>query len=96
MSTKATAARIYAYGEPDVFRLETVDVPDPVGHEVLLQGCAELLEILVRDAGGPEGLYVDLAIQVEACAARRSEASRLQGMGANLALPAHWNSPTQH
>src|SRR3989475_12671869 len=33
------------------------------------QGCAEALETLVRDAGGPEGLYVNLAIQVEACAA---------------------------
>jgi len=31
MSTKATAARIYEYGEPDVFRFETMDVPDPVG-----------------------------------------------------------------
>jgi hypothetical protein len=28
--------------------------------------------------------------------AHRSEASRLQGMGANLALPAHWNLPTQN
>ena len=35
MPTKATAARIYEYGEPDVFRFETMDVPDPVGHEVL-------------------------------------------------------------
>src|SRR6266478_9187719 len=26
MSTKATAARIYEYGEPDVFRFETMDV----------------------------------------------------------------------
>ena len=69
MSTKATAARIYEYGGPDVFRFETMDVPDPVGHEVLVQGCAEALESLVRDAGGPEGLYVNLAIQVEACAA---------------------------
>ena len=32
MSTKATAARIHEYGEPDVFRFETMDVPDPVGH----------------------------------------------------------------
>src|SRR5258708_5248787 len=32
MSTKATAARIYEYGEPDVFRFETMDVPDSVGH----------------------------------------------------------------
>ena len=37
MSTKATAARIYDYGEPDVFRFETMDVPDPVGHEVLVR-----------------------------------------------------------
>jgi len=37
MSTKATAARIYEYGEPDVFRFETIDVPDPVGHEVLVR-----------------------------------------------------------
>ena len=37
MSTKATAARIYKYGEPNVFRFETMDVPDPVGHEVLVR-----------------------------------------------------------
>ena len=37
ISTKATAARIYEYGEPDVFRFETMDVPDPVGHEVLVR-----------------------------------------------------------
>jgi len=37
MSTKATAARIYEYGEPDVFRFETMDVPDSVGHEVLVR-----------------------------------------------------------
>ena len=37
MSTKATAARIYEYGEPDVFCFETMDVPDPVGHEVLVR-----------------------------------------------------------
>src|SRR5260221_4150411 len=37
MSTKATAARIYEYGEPDVFRFESMDVPDPVGHEVLVR-----------------------------------------------------------
>jgi len=34
-----------------------------------VQGSAEALEALVRDAGGPEGLYVNLAIQVEAVAA---------------------------
>src|SRR5258705_5792605 len=37
MSTKVTAARVYEYGEPDVFRFETMDVPDPVGHEVLVR-----------------------------------------------------------
>jgi hypothetical protein len=37
MSTKATAARIYEYGEPDVFRFETMEVPDPIGHEVLVR-----------------------------------------------------------
>ena len=31
MSTKATAARIYEYGEPDVFRFETMDVPNETG-----------------------------------------------------------------
>src|SRR5258705_2620041 len=40
-----------------------------IKHAESVQGCAEALEILVRDAGGPEGLYVNLAIQVEACAA---------------------------
>jgi acyl-CoA reductase-like NAD-dependent aldehyde dehydrogenase len=34
-----------------------------------VQGSAKALESLVRDAGGPEGLNVNLAIQVEACAA---------------------------
>src|SRR5258708_6834921 len=38
-------------------------------HAESVQGCAEALETLVRDAGGPEGLYVNLAIPVEACAA---------------------------
>src|SRR5580698_7313552 len=37
MSTKATAAHIYEYGEPDVFRFETMEVPDPIGHEVLVR-----------------------------------------------------------
>src|SRR5260370_1134995 len=40
-----------------------------VKHAKSVQGCAEALETLVRDAGGPEGLYVNLAIRVEACAA---------------------------
>jgi len=39
-----------------------------IKHAETVQGCAEALETLVRDAGGPEGLYVNLAIQVEACA----------------------------
>jgi acyl-CoA reductase-like NAD-dependent aldehyde dehydrogenase len=34
-----------------------------------VHGCAEALEAVVRDAGGPDGLYVNLAIPVEACAA---------------------------
>jgi len=40
-----------------------------IKHAETVQGCAEALEILVRDAGGPEGLYANLAIRVEACAA---------------------------
>src|ERR1700682_2267004 len=40
-----------------------------IKHAQSVQGCAEALETLVRDAGGPEGLYVNLAIPVEACAA---------------------------
>jgi succinate-semialdehyde dehydrogenase/glutarate-semialdehyde dehydrogenase/succinate-semialdehyde dehydrogenase len=40
-----------------------------IKHAETVQGCAEALETLVRDAGGPEGLYVNLAIQVDACAA---------------------------
>src|SRR6267378_2316474 len=40
-----------------------------IKHAESVQGCAEALETLVRDAGGPEGLYVTLAIPVEACAA---------------------------
>src|SRR2546421_10521137 len=40
-----------------------------VKHAETVQGCAEALEAVVRDAGGPDGLYVNLAIQVEACAA---------------------------
>jgi succinate-semialdehyde dehydrogenase/glutarate-semialdehyde dehydrogenase/succinate-semialdehyde dehydrogenase len=40
-----------------------------IKHAETVQGSAEALETLVRDAGGPEGLYVNLAIQVEACAA---------------------------
>src|SRR5260370_33791210 len=40
-----------------------------VKHAETVQGCARALETLVRDAGGPDELYVTLAIQVEACAA---------------------------
>src|SRR5437879_12874360 len=40
-----------------------------IRHAQSVQGCAEALETLGRDAGGPEGLYVNLAIPVEACAA---------------------------
>src|ERR1700675_4778455 len=40
-----------------------------IKHAETVQGCAEALETLVRDAGGPEGLYVNLAIHVPAVAA---------------------------
>ena len=40
-----------------------------IKHAETVQGSAEALEALVRDAGGPEGLYVNLAIPVEACPA---------------------------
>jgi succinate-semialdehyde dehydrogenase/glutarate-semialdehyde dehydrogenase/succinate-semialdehyde dehydrogenase len=40
-----------------------------IKHAETVQGSAEALEALVHDAGGPEGLYVNLAIQVEACEA---------------------------
>src|SRR3989475_1606508 len=40
-----------------------------VKHAETVQGCAEAREPWVRDAGGPEGLYVILAIHVEACEA---------------------------
>src|ERR1700675_1327379 len=40
-----------------------------IKHAESVQGCAEALETLVRDAGGPEGLYVNLAIHVPAVAA---------------------------
>jgi hypothetical protein len=39
MSTKATAARIYEYGEPDVFRFETMDVPPPQSHAPAAAKC---------------------------------------------------------
>jgi acyl-CoA reductase-like NAD-dependent aldehyde dehydrogenase len=40
-----------------------------VKHAETVQGCARALEAVVADAGGPDGLYINLAIQVEACAA---------------------------
>jgi succinate-semialdehyde dehydrogenase/glutarate-semialdehyde dehydrogenase/succinate-semialdehyde dehydrogenase len=40
-----------------------------VKHAETMQGCAQALEAVVRDAGGQDGLYVNLAIQVDACAA---------------------------
>jgi succinate-semialdehyde dehydrogenase/glutarate-semialdehyde dehydrogenase/succinate-semialdehyde dehydrogenase len=40
-----------------------------VKHAETVQGCAQALEVLVRDAGGPEGLYVNIAVQTGAVAA---------------------------
>jgi acyl-CoA reductase-like NAD-dependent aldehyde dehydrogenase len=40
-----------------------------IKHAETVQGSAEALEALVRDAGGPEGLYVNLVIPVEECPA---------------------------
>src|SRR6266478_5370189 len=40
-----------------------------VKHAETVQGSAEALEAVVRDAGGPDGLYVNLAIQVKESAA---------------------------
>ena len=37
-----------------------------VKHAETVQGCALALEKLVRDAGGPDGLYVNLSVQKEA------------------------------
>src|SRR6202007_971840 len=37
-----------------------------VKHAETVQGCALALETLVRDAGGPAGLYVNLSVQREA------------------------------
>src|SRR5258705_3821051 len=41
-----------------------------IKHAESVQCCAQALETLVRNAGGPEGLYVNLAIPVEAAAGR--------------------------
>jgi len=40
-----------------------------VKHAETVQGCALEMEKLVRDAGGPEGLYVNLSVQKEAAPA---------------------------
>src|ERR1700678_1392110 len=37
-----------------------------VKHAETVQGCAQALETLVRDAGGPAGLYINLSVQREA------------------------------
>jgi len=37
-----------------------------VKHAETVQGCAQAIEALIRDAGGPAGLYTNLAIQKEA------------------------------
>src|SRR6202030_4770806 len=37
-----------------------------VKHAETVQGCALALEALVRDAGGPEGLYVNVSVQRDA------------------------------
>jgi acyl-CoA reductase-like NAD-dependent aldehyde dehydrogenase len=37
-----------------------------VKHAETVQGCALALETLVRDAGGPEGLYVNISVQTSA------------------------------
>ncbi|HET6215610.1 MAG TPA: NAD-dependent succinate-semialdehyde dehydrogenase [Acidobacteriaceae bacterium] len=37
-----------------------------VKHAETVQGCAQALEALVRDAGGPEGLYVNISVQTGA------------------------------
>jgi acyl-CoA reductase-like NAD-dependent aldehyde dehydrogenase len=40
-----------------------------VKHAETVQGCAQAIEALIRDAGAPAGLYTNLAIQKEAAAA---------------------------
>src|SRR6476620_4776901 len=54
MSTKATAARIYEYAEPDVFRFETMDVP-PKTQAVRLKP-QTMKAIQIHNYGGPEVL----------------------------------------
>jgi len=48
-----------------------------IKHAESVQGCAEALENLVRDAGGPEGLYVNLAIRLR----RVPPSSPIRGCG---------------
>jgi acyl-CoA reductase-like NAD-dependent aldehyde dehydrogenase len=45
-----------------------------VKHAETVQGCALALETLVRDAGGPEGLYVNLSVQTSAVPAMIADA----------------------
>jgi acyl-CoA reductase-like NAD-dependent aldehyde dehydrogenase len=45
-----------------------------VKHAESVQGCALALETLVRDAGGPEGLYVNLSVQTSAVPAMIADA----------------------
>jgi acyl-CoA reductase-like NAD-dependent aldehyde dehydrogenase len=45
-----------------------------VKHAETVQGCALALETLVRDAGGPEGLYVNVSVQRGAVAAMIADA----------------------
>ncbi len=45
-----------------------------VKHAETVQGCAVALETLVRDAGGPEGLYVNLSVQTSAVPAMIADA----------------------
>src|SRR6202043_1519785 len=94
MSTKVTAARIYEYGEPDVFRFETMDVPDPVGHEVQLADYSALegrlapsadagfmsTELVAGWVGAAKGLY-DHKPQMQ-----RDEAIRSATFGAGSLL----------
>jgi acyl-CoA reductase-like NAD-dependent aldehyde dehydrogenase len=45
-----------------------------VKHAETVQGCALALETLVRDAGGPDGLYVNLSVQTSAVPAMIADA----------------------
>ncbi len=50
-----------------------------VKHAETVQGCALALEALVRDAGGPEGLYVNVSVQRDAVPAMISD-SRIRAV----------------